>query len=162
MAKKIIVGLAISVVVIFTLCFVLTNMAFADPYPPYVMNLAQADDVEMYYNDVELGQFPDDGDTYYIGMVASVKDNSITNFDVDLLGSSLASIRGNLDVPTLSVAQNELNDFDQYIQTNYKFPEAQDLTLEVIDYELLKSCYTGMEIPKGVTVDEAEFDRLMH
>lgn len=158
MAKKIIIGLMILVAVGATGLYIVYKIPQSeeelDPiwtdYPSFVSNVIQdkGDDFDAYYNTILL----DEENKMSIGMVAVVVDNQIVDYSINYLFEDTGIKMTSSDLEDEIV--DDMIKVDKYIAINRKFPTADDVSLDVLDYSIFEQCYKGMNIPEGLTFND--------
>lgn len=156
MAKKIIRALLVVVIVSIFGYSIYTKLENGKDavdnggYPPYVENYRFSDEEKAYYNDILL----DKSSGLRLAMTVTVRNEQIINYGVDVTTKDLfpISLKG-ADENTLGYI-TDVDNINNYVAKNLKLPTASDVKLEVIDYSAFVECFQGLNIPKGVTIDE--------
>lgn len=119
-------------------------------YPLYVENYRSSDADKAYYNDILL----DESSGLRLAMTVTVRDAQVINYGVDVTTKNLSpiSLKG-ANEDSLGYV-TDVDNINNYIAKNLKLPTASDVKLEAIDYSSFVECFQGLNIPKGVTIDE--------
>lgn len=156
MAKKIIIGLGITLVIGFVGFTIFNKVSDrdvlsdseVDGLPPFVQNVMTSSDDTALYNQVVLDSDAD----LYLGVALINSNDEVVNFTIEVVNDAGYVIKS--EDERIIELQDDTEKISRYVVENLKLPESGDVTLDALDYNVVVQAVEGLNIPEGMQIDE--------